>query len=68
MDDDCDGRDDVAECATQQNNELVCAKFDSGIRSRIPKCQAIALGYNYSNGRCGDDEVCNCLRDEICVP
>ena len=66
LDEDCDGIDDVDPCTDQQDTDLVCAT-SSGIRTHVPKCKAIALGANYTNGRCGEDEVCNCENDEICV-
>ena len=68
LDYNCNGIDDSDECTAQQSTELVCAEVDSGIRSRLLKCRAIALGYNYIDGRCEGNEVCNCLSDEICVP
>ena len=68
MDEDCDGRDDADECAKQHNSELVCAKLASGMRARVSKCKAMALGDSYSHGRCGEETVCNCSSDEICVP
>eukprot|EP00800_Vazella_pourtalesii_P001182 TRINITY_DN10995_c0_g1_i2.p1 TRINITY_DN10995_c0_g1~~TRINITY_DN10995_c0_g1_i2.p1 ORF type:complete len:397 (-),score=91.49 TRINITY_DN10995_c0_g1_i2:45-1235(-) len=66
LDEDCDGIDDIDPCIDQQDTDLVCAT-SSGIKTHVPKCKAIALRANYSNGRCGEDEVCDCESDEICV-
>ncbi|KAI6646616.1 hypothetical protein LOD99_12737 [Oopsacas minuta] len=66
LDEDCDGIEDVDACYGGHDTELVCA-ISSGMRTRIPKCKAMSIGANYSDGRCGEDEVCECLNGEICV-